>query len=325
MTFIQEFFTSRNNKANNTTYVGQRDRLWYDSATNTIRISDGSTPGGLVVSGGGSSSTYGNANVAAYLPGDPTILAVNAAIVTANVGMKSYVDSQVISAGGYNDAAVAAFMPSYTGSLSNSSDIIALYANAALQHMQLLAANSAIVTANIGLKAYTDTQISTANSAVVSYVNTLNSAMIANVNAANAAVITANTNMKAYVDAKIISGGYGNTEVAAFLPTYSGSLSNSSDIINIRAVKANIDSPTFSGNVVFSSVTAIQLPAGNINQRPPGVAGQIRFNTEQNTFEGFTTGWGAIAGSGGSTGFPVVDLGSITETAAIFVDLGSIA
>jgi hypothetical protein len=217
MSFIQEFFTSRNNKANNATHVGQKDRLWYDSATNTIRISDGSTPGGLVVSGGGSSSTYGNANVAAYLPGDPTILAVNAAIVTANVGMKSYVDSQVISAGGYNDAAVAAYMPSYTGSLSNSVDII-----------------------------------------------------------------------------------------------------------NIKATKANINSPVFTGNVVFNSVTSIQLPAGNTSQRPLGVAGQIRFNSEQNTFEGFTTVWGAIAGTSGPTGFPIVDLGSVTETAAILVDFGTV-
>jgi len=53
--FTQDFFTSRRNKADGETYVGQLDRLWYDSNTNTIRIGDGS-PGGIIVSsatGGG--------------------------------------------------------------------------------------------------------------------------------------------------------------------------------------------------------------------------------------------------------------------------------
>lgn len=49
MSFIQNFFTSRDNNANTETYVGQKDRLWYNPDTNSIRISDGVTPGGLVV------------------------------------------------------------------------------------------------------------------------------------------------------------------------------------------------------------------------------------------------------------------------------------
>ena len=54
--FTQDFFTSRRNFPDgSTTYVGQLDRLWYDSNTNTIRIGDG-TPGGLVVADSSSSS-----------------------------------------------------------------------------------------------------------------------------------------------------------------------------------------------------------------------------------------------------------------------------
>lgn len=49
MSFIQNFFTSRDNNANTETYLGQKDRLWYNPDTNSIRISDGVTPGGLVV------------------------------------------------------------------------------------------------------------------------------------------------------------------------------------------------------------------------------------------------------------------------------------
>jgi hypothetical protein len=49
MSFIQNFFTSRDNNVDVNTYVGQTDRLWYDPTTNTLRISNGSTPGGLPV------------------------------------------------------------------------------------------------------------------------------------------------------------------------------------------------------------------------------------------------------------------------------------
>ena len=52
MSSIQNFFTSRDNNANASTYVGQLDRLWYDPITNAIYVSDGSTPGGILVSGG---------------------------------------------------------------------------------------------------------------------------------------------------------------------------------------------------------------------------------------------------------------------------------
>jgi len=49
MSFIQNFFSSRDNNANTEAYVGQKDRLWYNPDTNTIRISDGNTPGGLPI------------------------------------------------------------------------------------------------------------------------------------------------------------------------------------------------------------------------------------------------------------------------------------
>lgn len=47
MSFIQNFFTSRDNNANAATYVGQQDRLWYNPITQTLYVSDGTTPGGI--------------------------------------------------------------------------------------------------------------------------------------------------------------------------------------------------------------------------------------------------------------------------------------
>ena len=52
MTYTQDFFTSRRNFGDGQTRIGESNRLWYDPNTNTIRISNGITPGGIIVSGG---------------------------------------------------------------------------------------------------------------------------------------------------------------------------------------------------------------------------------------------------------------------------------
>ena len=49
MAFTQDLFTSRRNYADGNTRIGQLDRIWYDSITNTLRISNGSTPGGVII------------------------------------------------------------------------------------------------------------------------------------------------------------------------------------------------------------------------------------------------------------------------------------
>lgn len=53
MSFIQNLFTSRDNNANASTYVGQQGRIWWDPLTNSLYYSDGSTPGGIPVGSGG--------------------------------------------------------------------------------------------------------------------------------------------------------------------------------------------------------------------------------------------------------------------------------
>jgi len=62
MSFIQQFFTSRDNNANAATFVGQEGRLWWDPITNQIYSSDGNTPGGIPLSGGGGNGSPGGAN-----------------------------------------------------------------------------------------------------------------------------------------------------------------------------------------------------------------------------------------------------------------------
>ena len=56
MPFTQDLFTSRRNYGDGSTRIGQEDRIWYDKVTHTLRIGDGSTPGGLIILGGGGGS-----------------------------------------------------------------------------------------------------------------------------------------------------------------------------------------------------------------------------------------------------------------------------
>jgi hypothetical protein len=60
MSFIQQFFTSRDNNANAETFVGQEGRLWWDPVTNKIYSSDGETPGGIPLAGGGGGDPGGS-------------------------------------------------------------------------------------------------------------------------------------------------------------------------------------------------------------------------------------------------------------------------
>lgn len=49
MSYIQNFFTSRDNNADGNTYVGQQDRLWWNPITNAIYVNTANTPGGSPV------------------------------------------------------------------------------------------------------------------------------------------------------------------------------------------------------------------------------------------------------------------------------------
>lgn len=64
--------------------------------------------------------------------------------------------------------------------------------------------------------------------------------------------------------------------------------------------------PTFSGNVVFSSTGAITAPVGTTGQRPAGSTGMLRFNSSATAFEGYNgSSWTSLGGAAGGTGNPV--------------------
>lgn len=62
-------------------------------------------------------------------------------------------------------------------------------------------------------------------------------------------------------------------------------------------------SPTMTGDVTMSSTGFLKIPVGTTAQRPgSAAAGQFRYNSTLNQFEGYTSAWGAIGGGGGATG-----------------------
>ena len=52
------------------------------------------------------------------------------------------------------------------------------------------------------------------------------------------------------------------------------------------------------GISTFHGTGAVTVPSGDTSSRPTGIAGMFRYNSEENSFEGFTDSWGAIAGGG---------------------------
>ena len=61
--------------------------------------------------------------------------------------------------------------------------------------------------------------------------------------------------------------------------------------------------PVMTGDVAMNSNGFLKIPVGTTAQRPgSAAAGQFRYNSTLNQFEGYTSAWGAIGGGGGATG-----------------------
>jgi len=76
----------------------------------------------------------------------------------------------------------------------------------------------------------------------------------------------------------------------------------------------NKSGDTMSGDLLFSGTGQVDLPAGTTAQRSGSPSnGMLRYNTDDNAFEGYADGeWGAIGGGGGDT--QTVTTTSTTET-----------
>jgi len=84
--------------------------------------------------------------------------------------------------------------------------------------------------------------------------------------------------------------------------TFSGDLAVDTNVLKVdtsnNRIGVNKTSPAVSIDA-GANTDAIHVPVGTTAQRPSGAAGQFRYNTTTGNFEGYTSEWGAIAGSGG--------------------------
>jgi hypothetical protein len=161
---------------------------------------------------------------------------------------------------------------------------------------------------NIGINNFS----SYANSNVAAYLPTNSSDITAGNIAANGN-ITANSNITANgnVNASFITANgyyltglpasYSNTNVANYLPTYSGNIG----VGNINAVGANTGvniNPTGNGVVIINSNTALQVPTGSSTTYFTASAGMVRWNNSTNYLEVYTgSKWEAVGLEGNIT------------------------
>jgi hypothetical protein len=178
------------------------------------------------------------------------VAATEANIVTANIGMKGYVDS-VTTAWTANAAQQLNDLGNlYANASSQQSTLNSLLANAGSQSDLIIGINANVTAANIGMIGYVDNKVSTANIGIIGYIDLGNTIQSAQISAANIGIkgyvdnstLTANLGMKGYVDSVSTLSSYGNANVASYLPTHTGNIAGGNLTIagNIISRKANI-------------------------------------------------------------------------------------
>ena len=75
------------------------------------------------------------------------------------------------------------------------------------------------------------------------------------------------------------------------------------------------------GVVTCSNTKALVVPVGTTAQRPTASAGMFRYNTTEGKFEGYTTEWGEIGGSGG--GAAITTAAHVANNAVVTLNLNS--
>ena len=212
-------------------------------------------------SGSGGSSTYSNSNVASYLAAgiDSTILAINANISSANSVISSHTTS--INTINANVIAANGVISGHTTSISTING-------------NITAANLSISTLQSNVGAYESfaniwlgnlqTNVSTINSNITA-ANSVISSQTTSINSINANIVAANLSIST-----LQSQVYSNSNVAAYLPTYTGNiLAGNISVFGNLTVTGNITSVNYetitqteyANNIVLTG----NLKAGNLN------------------------------------------------------------
>jgi hypothetical protein len=127
MAFVQKLFTSYQGYTDGDSRLGEKNRIWYDSGSNTFRISDGETPGGIIIGGGSGGGSYTLPTASSTVKGGvkigSNITITDGVISVAAPFSGSYNDltnKPTLFSGSYNDLTNKPTIPSLTGYATES-------------------------------------------------------------------------------------------------------------------------------------------------------------------------------------------------------------
>lgn len=321
-------------------------QLWYDTDSGRIYVYLGDS--WVDASPPLASNIYDNSNVAAYLPSDTTIIllksnarvqansintliataggqqteiralranitAANAAIITANVGMRTYVDDSFglfvseldVNLSEFTSQTIANLATQEANARTQATAINTLTANASAQQVEIrglraniTAANAAIITANSSMKTYVDSVTTAWNANAViqdSAINDIKANLALQIGNAITQTTSLNTltanasaqetevrDLRANITAAnshistLETQVYANANVAVYLPTYSGSIGGS---ITVGAI--------------------LQAPQYTKASNATGTAGQICWDSSYIYVCTATNTWKRVALTGG--------------------------
>ena len=112
------------------------------------------------------------------------------------------------------------------------------------------------------------------------------------------------TSSNVYIDNQLFVGGVnitGGVTLGEDITARNLNLSGIATVAGLADLNGDLNVAgvsTFQDTAIFDSTGSIQIPKGNTSQRLPGVLGQIRYNTQLSTFEGYGAGnaWGSLGG-----------------------------
>jgi hypothetical protein len=289
LAFIQNLFSSRDNNADSANNVGQQGRLWWDPITNRFYASDGVTPGGIPVGGSGNVTTDRliNGNYQLVLNSSGEVTAPGSLVAAGNISANYFVGngSQLTAITGANVTgqvgnALVATLAVVAGTVS---------ANAQPNITSVGTLTQITVTGNVtggnlitaGITTSTGNIVTGANAVVSGYVTATGNITGGNINSAGLISVTGNLvggNVTAAgmvsaignITGNYILGNgsqltglpatYGNANVAAYLPTYTGNLVALTGNVTTTA---NVAGSYFLGN--GSQLTGLPATYGNAN------------------------------------------------------------
>ena len=264
----------RGNTAAISTYVGAPGELIVNTTTNTLYLHDGVTVGGTATTVNTASIT---SNISS-LQGNITTLTANAGVQASNIA------SLTSSITGANAAIVTANtnMKGYVDAANTiqTNQITTVSSS-------VTGANAAIITANTALKGYVDGQITTVSNSVAG---------------ANAAIVTANTSMKGYVDSVANNTSYSNSNVASYLPTYSGNIAGNiakNGYTWTFGTDGNLTLPSdgylrITSGITTTGASPAPIISGFTITNSQGISGNGNITTTQYVNAGYFTGNGAL-------------------------------